>query len=61
MRSNWLYLAMRSVRGGAGLDLAHARGDREIGDKGVFGLAGAVGNDAGVPSGAPARWPPASR
>ena len=49
MRSNWLYLAMRSVRDGrAGLDLAGAGGDRQVGDEGVFGFAGAVRDHGGV-------------
>ena len=44
MRRSWLYLAMRSVRhGGAGLDLAGAGGDGEVGDEGVFGLAASGG------------------
>jgi hypothetical protein len=34
--------------GGAGLDLAGAGGDGEVGDEGVFGLAGAVRDDGGV-------------
>ena len=34
--------------GRAGLDLAGAGGDREVGDEGVFGLAGAVADDGGV-------------
>ena len=34
--------------GGAGLDLAGAHGDDEIGDEGVFGFAGAVRNDGRV-------------
>ena len=34
--------------GGAGFDLAGAGGDGEVGDEGVFGFAGAVGDDGGV-------------
>ena len=34
--------------GGAGLDLARAHGDGEIGDEGIFGFAGAVRDDRGV-------------
>ena len=49
MRSSWLYFATRSVRAGrAGLDLAAADGDREVGDRGVLGLAGAVAHHRAV-------------
>src|SRR5207302_11062875 len=37
-----------SAAGRAGLDLAGAGGDCEVGYKGVLGLAGAVADDAGV-------------
>ena len=47
MRSSWLYLATRSRAGRrAGLDLAAVRGDREVGDGGVLGLAGPVADHA---------------
>ena len=36
------------ARGGAGLDLAGAGGDREVGDRRVLGLAGAVGDHGRV-------------
>ena len=42
MRRSWLYLAMRSAGGCAGLDLAGIQCDRQVGNGGVFGLAGAV-------------------
>ena len=43
--------------GGAGFDLAGAGGYGEIGDEGVFGFAGAVGNDGGVAGACePSRW-----
>ena len=43
MRSRRLYLATRSERRqGAGLDLPGAAADRDVGDRGVLGLAGAV-------------------
>src|SRR5688572_306457 len=35
-------------RGGAGLDLAGAHGDSQIGDRRVFGLAAAVAGDARI-------------
>jgi hypothetical protein len=49
MRISWLYFAS-AVRAGerAGLDLPAIRRDREIGDRRVLGLAGAVRHDAGV-------------
>src|SRR5688572_6652859 len=37
-----------AARGGAGLDLAGVGRDGEVGDEGVFGLAGAVRDDRGV-------------
>ena len=49
MRSSWLYFATRSrARGRAGLDLAGAGRDREVGDGRVLRLAGAVRDDRGV-------------
>ena len=49
MRSSWLYLADAvGAAGGAGLDLAGVQGHGEVGDGGVLGLAGAVGDDGGV-------------
>ena len=49
MRSSWLYFATRSERDGrAGLDLAAAGGHGEVGDRGVLGLARAVGHHRGV-------------
>ena len=46
MRRSRLYLATRSERRrGAGLDLAGVRGHREVGDRRVLGLAGAVADD----------------
>ena len=35
------------ARGGAGLDLSGTGADGKVGDKGVFGLAGAVRDDRG--------------
>src|SRR5215469_16976608 len=32
----------------AGLDLAHAGGDSEVGDESILGFAGAVGHNGGV-------------
>ena len=49
MRSSWLYLATRSLSaGGAGLDLAGVQRQRQVGNGGVLGLAGAVGRNGGV-------------
>ena len=49
MRSSWLYFATRSRAGGrAGLDLPAVGGDREVGDRGVLGLARAVAHHAAV-------------
>ena len=49
MRSSWLYLATRSVAAGrTGLDLAGVGDQRNIGDGGVFGLTGAVGDHGGI-------------
>ena len=49
MRSSWLYLAIAvGAGGGAGLDLAASRGDREVGDGRVLGLAAPVAHHAGV-------------
>ena len=49
MRSSWLYLhdAIGAARR-AGLDLARAGADRQVGDRRVFGLARAVRDDRRV-------------
>ena len=52
MRRSWLYLAIAiGAAGAAGLDLAAVRGDGDIGDRRILGLAGAVA-DHGGPAGA---------
>jgi hypothetical protein len=49
MRSNWLYLAMRSVRDAEPVLIWPVRkGDGQVGDGGVFGLAAAVAGHRGV-------------
>ena len=49
MRSSWLYLATRSDRAGAPVLIwPQFGGDREVGDRGVLGLAGAVAHHAAV-------------
>ena len=46
MRSSWLYFADAvGAAGRAGLDLPAAGADREVGDRRVLGLAGAVRDD----------------
>jgi hypothetical protein len=43
MRSSWLYFAVRSAaRQRAGLDLPAIGGHREVGDRGILGLAGTM-------------------
>ena len=47
MRSSWLYFATRSERAGAPVLICpQFGGDREVGDRGVLGLAGAVAHHA---------------
>ena len=49
MRSSWLYFAMRSERHSEPVLICVARrGDRDVGDGAVLGLAGAVRDDRAV-------------
>ena len=49
MRSSWLYFATRSLRAGAPVLICpQFDGDRQVGDRGVLGLARAVAHHAAV-------------